>query len=173
MLCSKCCVLSSYNVHENFLNELPSFNFCQVVYCAKLYIHMHDKWIHGRVGDAVLQLVVTEGLLSRYPEVSLGNLAILRAAMVNRTACLKNAQQLSLHRYLIVGKALERLLNPSRGQSFPYPGGTMSELFEAVMGAIYLDGGFVSTNDWFATAIGWPATFDEGIETYVRQHKHI
>ena len=117
-----------------------------------------------RVGDAVLQLVITEGLLSRYPAASLGGKADLRSSMINRAACFKYAKMLGLGKWLIVGNAVELFLHP--GDQYPYPSSIMSELFEAVLGAIYLDGGLVQSHTWFTQKIGWPATFEAAVKQY-------
>jgi len=94
----------------------------------------------------------------------MGDKAKLRSSMLNRSSCFNYAQQLGLSRWLVVGNALERLLAP--GDKFPYPSSIMSELFEAVLGAIYLDGGLVKSHAWFAKQIGWPATFEAAVKQY-------
>lgn len=118
-----------------------------------------------RVGDAVLQLIITEGLLSRYPAASMGDKAQLRSAMLNRAACFKHAKKLGVAKYLIVGNALERFLAPG-DNPYPYPSSVLSELFEAVLGAVYLDGGLIQSHAWFAQKVGWPATFKAAAKQY-------
>ena len=85
------------------------------------------------LGDAVLGLVVCQWLYEDYPEYSEGDLTKIKSAVVSRRSCGKVACQLGLDRCLIVGRGV------TRNRSFPRS--LISDVFEAVIGAMYLDGG--------------------------------
>ncbi|ANH78185.1 ribonuclease III [Candidatus Chlamydia sanziniae] len=86
------------------------------------------------LGDAVLGLIVTEYLFSLFPALDEGTLSTVRAALVNAKACYSYTQALGVGQYLLIGRG-ERVQN-QRGQFSAY-----ANLFEAILGAIYLDHG--------------------------------
>ncbi len=87
------------------------------------------------LGDAVLQLVVTEHLYQLYPDFSEGQLTKLRTRIVSRTALKSLAHTLDLGRHLMMGRGEEASGGRERAS-------TLADAFESVAGAIYLDGGF-------------------------------
>lgn len=120
------------------------------------------------MGDAVLQLVVSEGLLARYHSESIGNLAVLRSCMIDRSSCFRHAKQLGLQKFLVVGNAMDNMYSedlPTRVFSL----NIMAELFEAVLGAIYVDSNLQQSSAWFAKQIGWPHSFDAAMNRFVKQ----
>lgn len=87
------------------------------------------------LGDAVLDLVVGELLFLQFPEDSEGGLSKKRASIVNEDVLFQIGNRLNLSEYLLLGKG-ESL---SGGAQKPR---LISSAFEALIGAIYLDGGF-------------------------------
>jgi ribonuclease III len=87
------------------------------------------------LGDAVLDLIIGHLLMERHPEYSEGDLSKLRAAAVNTTRLSKIARDLSLGEFLLLGKGEE--LTKGREKISILAGS-----LEAVMAAVYLDGGF-------------------------------
>ncbi len=85
------------------------------------------------LGDAILGLTVCQWLYEEYPEYSEGDLTKIKSAVVSRRSCGKIACQLGLDRCLIVGRGV------TRNRSFPRS--LVSDVFESVVAAIYLDGG--------------------------------
>jgi ribonuclease-3 len=85
------------------------------------------------LGDAVLGLVVCQWLYEEYPEYNEGDLTKIKSSVVSRRSCGKVACQLGLDRCLIVGRGV------TRNRSFPRS--LVSDVFESVVAAIYLDGG--------------------------------
>lgn len=85
------------------------------------------------LGDAILGLVVCDWLYREYPEYSEGDLTKIKSAVVSRRTCGGIAKQLQLDRCLFVGKGVTR--NRS------YPKSLVSDVFEAVVASIYIDGG--------------------------------
>ncbi len=85
------------------------------------------------LGDSVLGMVVCEWLYQEYPEYSEGDLTKIKSSVVSRRSCGKVACELGLEACLIVGKGI------NRGRGFPRS--LVSDVFEAVVAAIYLDAG--------------------------------
>ena len=87
------------------------------------------------LGDAVLDLVISHLIMERYPDYPEGSLSRLRAAVVNETRLAKIARDLSLGEYLLLGKGEE--MTQGRGKN-----SILASSLEALLAAIYLDGGF-------------------------------
>lgn len=91
------------------------------------------------LGDAVLGLTVCQWLYEEYPEYNEGDLTKIKSAVVSRRSCGKIACSLGLDRCLIVGRGV------TRNRSFPRS--LVSDVFESVVAAIYLDGGAETAAD--------------------------
>ena len=87
------------------------------------------------LGDAVLELALTEALYRQFPNQDEGVLTKWRARLVSRPALADFARALGLGEALLIGKGDEA----NGGRDRP---STLSDCVEAVLGAIYLDGGF-------------------------------
>ena len=87
------------------------------------------------LGDSVLGLVVTETLYRLHPDLPEGQLAKLRAAVVNARACAEVARTLDLGRYMLLGRGEETTGGRDKSS-------ILADAMEAVIGAIYLDGGY-------------------------------
>jgi ribonuclease-3 len=92
------------------------------------------------LGDAVLGLIVCEYLYRAYPAYSEGELTRIKSSVVSRRTCTKWAKQLELETCLIVGKGV------TLGGSLPHS--LAADVFEAVLAAIYLDGGLAGLRQW-------------------------
>jgi ribonuclease-3 len=86
------------------------------------------------LGDSVLGAVVCQTLFERFPSYLEGDLTKIKSMLVSRSSCARVAKQLGLHKYLKVGKGMVS----SRALS----GSLAAGLLEAVIAAIYIDGGF-------------------------------
>ncbi len=87
------------------------------------------------LGDAVLELSVSHLLMERFPEHPEGELSKLRAAIVNEGQLADIARSIDLGQYLYLGKGEDQ----TGGRDKP---SLLSDAFEAVLGAVYLDRGF-------------------------------
>lgn len=87
------------------------------------------------LGDAVLDLVISDLLLESFPEASEGRLSKMRAAVVNEKTLCEIAKSLQLEELLRLGKGETR----SGGRD---KASILSSAFEALIAAIYIDGGF-------------------------------
>lgn len=87
------------------------------------------------LGDAVMELVVSHLLMFTFASHSEGKLSKWRAAIVNEEKLAELAHQISLGKFLFLGKGEEQ----TKGREKP---SLLSDAYEAVLGAIYLDRGF-------------------------------
>jgi ribonuclease III len=87
------------------------------------------------LGDAVLGLALTRELYEKFPSVSEGPLTKARAQMINRRTLAEQARQIGLRDHLILGRGEEANHGRSRASA-------LADAFEALIGAIFLDGGF-------------------------------
>ena len=86
------------------------------------------------LGDAVLGLVTSQALFQRFPDCREGRLSKMRAHLVSARHLVKVARNLQLGHYLLLGRGEER----SGGRAKP---ALLADGFEALIAAIYLDGG--------------------------------
>ena len=86
------------------------------------------------LGDAVLGLVVAEHLYKHYPEMSEGQMTVLRAALVRQATLADVAQRLGLGQHMLLGHGEEL----SGGRERPR---NLARALEALLGAVGLDGG--------------------------------
>lgn len=87
------------------------------------------------LGDAVLDLVVSDLLMRRFPDRREGDLSRARAALVSEPGLAQVAVALELGRFILLGKGEER----TGGRGRP---SILANALEALMGAIYIDAGF-------------------------------
>ena len=93
------------------------------------------------LGDAVLEIVLTDYLFRLYPECDEGAMTKIRSALVREAALARLARKLELGEYLLVGRGEKESGGADRDS-------TLADLFEAVLGAFYLDGGFEPVRDF-------------------------
>lgn len=87
------------------------------------------------LGDAVLNLVVGDILMDRYPQADEGELSRLRAGLVNETRLADLARKIDLGRCLLLGKGEKQSGGHEKNS-------ILADAFEALMAAVYLDGGY-------------------------------
>lgn len=120
--------------------------------------HLNENRTAGRehnerlefLGDAVLELVVTEYLYAKYPEKPEGELTAYRAALVNTQSIADAATKLGMNEYLLLSRGESR--DTGRARQI-----ILANAFEAIIGALYLDSGydtakaFIDTNIFYKT----------------------
>jgi len=109
-------------VHRSYLNENPDF------YLA------HNERLEF-LGDAVLELIVTEYLYQKYPKKSEGELTNWRAALVNAKMLGDLAKDLNFNDFLLLSRGEAKELGKARQY-------ILANTSEALIGAIYLDQGY-------------------------------
>lgn len=114
------------------------------------------------LGDAVLELTVSEYLYKKYPTMSEGNLTKLRAAIVCEPSLVTFANELSFGELVLLGKGEE--MTGGRGRP-----ALLADVFEAFIGALYLDQGLESVTS-FLNKVVFPK-IDEGAFSHVMDFK--
>lgn len=87
------------------------------------------------LGDAVLGLVLSDLLIERYPAHNEGQLSKFRAALVSTASFAAKARELALNEELLLGKGEEKTGGREKSS-------ILAAVYESVMGAIFLDGGY-------------------------------
>lgn len=103
------------------------------------YSHVHGGSSNERMeflGDALLDFVVAEVLYNKFPERNEGEYTLVRADVVDTDSLSREIDQMGLMDFLLVGKGLDR-----QGISLAKNKKIYADLYEAVLCAIYLDGG--------------------------------
>lgn len=95
------------------------------------------------LGDAVLELAVTDFLFKRFPEKPEGELTMYRAALVNTVSISDAAQKLGMNDFLLLSRGEAR--DTGRARAI-----ILANAFEAVIGAIYLDAGYDAAQAFIA-----------------------
>jgi len=126
-------MLTQALVHRSYLNENPSFP------------HGHNERLEF-LGDAVLELVVTEFLYRTYPNPE-GELTNWRASLVNSKMLAELASELNLNDYLYLSRGEAKEVN-SKARGY-----ILANAFEAVVGAIYLDQGFKVSEEFIGRVL--------------------
>ena len=93
------------------------------------------------LGDAVLELVVTDHLFKKYPHENEGALTSYRAALVNAVMLADIAEKLGVNDCLLLSKGEARDLGRARAS-------ILANAFEAIVGALYLDQGYTAADDF-------------------------
>ncbi len=114
------------------------------------------------LGDSVLGIIVSSYLYTHLPTQSEGHLSHLRSHLVGADACVGYMRQLELEKFLLLGKG--EMVNVGRGRDR-----ILADLFEAVMGAIFQDGGLKAAEEFFLRHFS--PQIDEAIETPLRNWK--
>ena len=96
------------------------------------------------LGDAVLELVVTDFLFDKYPDKPEGELTAVRAALVNTVSLAESSSKLGVNDFLLMSKGEAK----DTGRARQY---ILANVFEALIGALYRDQGYDVAKDFIAT----------------------
>ena len=111
--------------HRSYLNENPS-----------LGLEQNERLEF--LGDAVLELAITEYLYKKYPKKTEGEMMALRAALVNSITLSEIANSLNIGDLMLLSKGEAKSLGKARQY-------ILANAFEALLGAIYINGGYEET----------------------------
>lgn len=114
--------------------------------CHSSYANEHRETQHDNerlefLGDAVLELTSSDVLFHQYQEMPEGQLTKLRASIVCEPTLALCAREIGLEKYILLGKGEEH----TGGR---YRNSIISDAMEALIGAIYLDGGFANAKEF-------------------------
>ena len=115
-------LLTQAFAHRSYLNENPDFSLD------------HNERLEF-LGDAVIELIVTEHLYKEYPEKAEGELTNWRAALVNAKMLTSVAEEVGFNDFLLLSRGEEK----EGGKARAY---ILANTFEALVGAIFLDSGY-------------------------------
>ena len=110
------------------------------------------------LGDAVLDLIVTEIIFDLFPNENEGFLTKLRAKLVKGNTLAMYAEELELNNLMMLGERV-------RGQGIEQSKSVLSDLFEALVGALYLDLGYEPTSKFVRQVIEQYVDFDQIVNT--------
>lgn len=119
--------------HRSFVNENRNQNI------------KHNERLEF-LGDAVLELVITEYLFAKYPNKPEGELTAVRSALVNTTSISEAASQLNMNDYLRLSRGEAK----DTGRARQY---ILANTFESVIGAIFLDQGYATARVFIGNAL--------------------
>ncbi len=119
--------------HRSYLNENPSFRVG------------HNERLEF-LGDAVLELVITEELYRQFPDKPEGELTSFRAALVNSKMLADIAVELEINEFLLLSRGEAKDV----GRARPY---ILANAFEALIGAMYLDQRYEPTKNFIGRVI--------------------
>lgn len=95
------------------------------------------------LGDAVLELVVTDFLFDKYPDKTEGDLTAYRAALVNTNSLSEASAKIGVNEYLLLSKGESQ----DTGRARQY---ILADTFEAIVGALYIDQGYDASKKFIA-----------------------
>ncbi len=126
---------------ENILN----YNFKDKVLLQKALTHKsYDNSINNEklefLGDRVLGLIISSKLLEKYPNEKEGIIDKKFANLVNKSTCVEIAKKLNIKKFLYLGASHSNFKKTEEK--------IISDCLEALVGAIYLDGGFKASEDF-------------------------
>jgi ribonuclease III len=112
----------------------------QLAFVHSSYINEnHSTLLHNErlefLGDSILNALISDYLYRILPSQPEGELSFLRSRLVSSDSCYRYIEQLNIESSLLLGKG-ERMNNRGRGRE-----SILANLFEAIIGALYLDGG--------------------------------
>lgn len=135
-------ILLSAITHRSYLNE-----------------HRDATWDHNErlefLGDAVLELVVTDFLFHKYLDKPEGELTAIRAALVNTVSLSSASEKMGINDFLLMSKGEAKDVGRARQY-------ILANVFEASIGAIYIDQGYDKAKEFIAERL-FPKT-DEIVE---------
>jgi ribonuclease-3 len=120
-------------IHRSFINENPGSNFS------------HNERLEF-LGDAVLELVVTDHLYKTYNSAPEGELTAYRSALVNAVVLSETAANLGMNEYLLLSKGESRDVGKARMH-------ILANTFESFTGALFLDQGYDACETFIKNAL--------------------
>lgn len=115
------------------------------------------------LGDAVLEITISLYLYQKFPNMSEGELTKFRANIVCESSLAKGATTINIGKYILLGKGEEQTGGRKRES-------ILSDVFEAIIGAVYLDGGNEKAKDFIISTLE-PQIIDMHSNYKISDHK--
>lgn len=126
-------LLTQAFIHRSYINENPNSGLS------------HNERLEF-LGDAVLELVITDFLYKKYPERPEGELTAFRASLVNAITLSRAAEKLGMNEFLLLSKGEAK----DTGRARQY---ILANTFESFTGATYLDQGYEVARDFIGSCL--------------------
>lgn len=120
-------------IHRSYINENPSIGFS------------HNERLEF-LGDAVLELIVTDYLYKKYPSSSEGELTAFRSALVNAIIISDVASKIEMNDFLLLSKGEAKDIGKARQY-------ILANTYEAYVGALYLDRGYDKAEEFVTNTL--------------------
>lgn len=151
-------------------DDSESLGLCETVLCYKFKnpVLLREALTHASganhrlssnerlefLGDSILGAIVCEALFLRFPDYLEGELTKVKSVVVSRRTCARISQALGLDEFLVLGKGM--------GSHEDTPSSVLADVFESLIGAIYLDGGMEAAKAFILRHV--EAVIDETVE---------
>ena len=126
-------LLAQAFIHRSYINENGTLKLS------------HNERLEF-LGDAVLELIITDYLYNKYPDRDEGDLTAYRSALVNAVIISEVAQKLGMNDYLMLSKGEAK--DSGRARSF-----ILANTYEAYVGAVYIDQGYEVARDFISKTL--------------------
>lgn len=120
-------------IHRSYINENPNTKLA------------HNERLEF-LGDAVLELAVTDYLFRMYPNSPEGELTAYRSSLVNAVVLSQTAEELGMNEFLLLSKGESRDIGKARMH-------ILANTFEAYVGALYMDQGYIPAEQFIRDAL--------------------
>lgn len=158
--------MDDLTLHFSGLEPSLGYSFKNKELLAQAFIHRsflneNRDWVGENnerlefLGDAILGFLIADYLYRQFPKVPEGTLSNLKARLVEAHSCARFLVKLGAAPFVLLGKGEK--MNEGKGRE-----GILADLFEALIGAIYLDGGMETLKKVF-----W-SHLEEEISSYLR-----
>ncbi len=137
-------------IHRSFINENKE-------------IEQHNERLEF-LGDSILGMLIADYLYRYLPSTPEGELSVLRSRLVEASSCFNYVQKYDLGQYLLLGKGEK--MNAGRGRI-----SILADLFEAIIGAIYIDGGLEAAKRFLFKNFSFE--IDAILKTPIRNYKAL
>ena len=145
-------IMKSSEFEKKIDYEFKDKNLLKEALTHRSYLNENPKWEVPNnerlefLGDAVLELIVTEELYNRYPDYKEGPLTGIRAALVNYVMMATVAKSIDLEKYVLMSRGEAKDTGRARDV-------ILANAIEAVIGAMYLDGGYAPAKKFIAAFV--------------------
>jgi len=145
--------MEDFSKLEKKLNiDFKNKDILSQAFCHRSYLNENPKFQPGQnerlefLGDAVLELVVSEYIFELYPQKSEGVLTSWRAALVNSKMLSSVASEINFNKFLLLSKGERKETGKARQE-------ILANTFEAFLGALYLDQGYKICQDFLESCL--------------------